>query len=208
MPVRIFFPLARSCTKWSPAAGHLKADQNLDAFAILHKEPQPRRLAPNVPAELEKIISRCLRKDPNAAHSTWSISSWRWRNSSRIPRPASYRLGSTASRRPPAALLFVAILSGVAVLLAAAGAFWWLKRTLPPGAHRLGANHEFRGFRRQPALSPDGRMLTFIRGPDFHTPGQVYVKLLPSGEPVQLTHETHENEPGLFAGWIAHRLYG
>src|SRR5437868_15511123 len=32
-------------------------------------------------------------------------------------------------------------------------------------------------------------MLTFIRGPrTFIGPGQVYVKMLPSGDPVQLTH--------------------
>ena len=39
----------------------------------------------------------------------------------------------------------------------------------------------------QPALSPDGRMVTFVRGPNtFLGPGQVYVKMLPSGDPVQL----------------------
>lgn len=42
-----------------------------------------------------------------------------------------------------------------------------------------------------PALSPDGRMIAFIRGSDmaFPTVGQVYVKLLPNGEPAQLTHD-------------------
>jgi Tol biopolymer transport system component len=41
-----------------------------------------------------------------------------------------------------------------------------------------------------PALSPDGRLLAFIRGSGtFITPGDVYVKMLPSGEPVQLTHD-------------------
>ena len=41
-----------------------------------------------------------------------------------------------------------------------------------------------------PALSPDGKMLAFVRG--YHTflaSGDVYVKLLPRGEPVQLTHQ-------------------
>jgi DNA-binding winged helix-turn-helix (wHTH) protein/Tol biopolymer transport system component len=42
----------------------------------------------------------------------------------------------------------------------------------------------------QPALSPDGRMIAFIRGPEtFVTPGQIYVKMLPDGEPVELTHD-------------------
>jgi DNA-binding winged helix-turn-helix (wHTH) protein/Tol biopolymer transport system component len=41
-----------------------------------------------------------------------------------------------------------------------------------------------------PVFSPDGRLLAFIRGPDtFASPGQVYVELLPSGAPVQLTHD-------------------
>src|SRR5437763_13028494 len=34
--------------------------------AILHKEPPPlAQVAPDVPAELDKIIWRCLRKDPD-----------------------------------------------------------------------------------------------------------------------------------------------
>jgi Tol biopolymer transport system component len=42
-----------------------------------------------------------------------------------------------------------------------------------------------------PALSPDGRMLTFIRGGSTLVgTGQVYLKLLPDGEPVQLTNDT------------------
>lgn len=41
-----------------------------------------------------------------------------------------------------------------------------------------------------PVLSPDGHMLAFIRGPDtFITRGQIYVKFLPDGQPVQLTHD-------------------
>ena len=41
-----------------------------------------------------------------------------------------------------------------------------------------------------PALSPDGRMLAFIRSDNwFLTPDQIYVKLLPNGEPVQITND-------------------
>jgi Tol biopolymer transport system component len=41
-----------------------------------------------------------------------------------------------------------------------------------------------------PSLSRDGRMLAFIRGESsFFGPGQVYVKVLPDGEPVQLTND-------------------
>ena len=44
-----------------------------------------------------------------------------------------------------------------------------------------------------PAVSPDGRMLAFIRGSDpfisAHSADQIYVKMLPKGEPIQLTHD-------------------
>src|SRR5207244_9969052 len=40
-----------------------------------------------------------------------------------------------------------------------------------------------------PSLSPDGKMVTFIRGGEsFLSRGQIYVKLLPNGESRQLTN--------------------
>jgi len=43
----------------------------------------------------------------------------------------------------------------------------------------------------EPAISPDGRMIAFIRSDTggFPFAGEVYTKLLPDGEPVQLTHD-------------------
>jgi len=42
-----------------------------------------------------------------------------------------------------------------------------------------------------PALSPDGRMVASYRSSSwFNTPDQIYVKLLPNGEPVQLTNDS------------------
>jgi DNA-binding winged helix-turn-helix (wHTH) protein len=42
-----------------------------------------------------------------------------------------------------------------------------------------------------PSFSPDGRMVTFKRGEDaFSGPGQIYVKLLPNGEPLRLTNDS------------------
>jgi Tol biopolymer transport system component len=42
-----------------------------------------------------------------------------------------------------------------------------------------------------PAVSPDGHLLAFIRGDGpFLSSGQIWLKLLPDGEPVQLTHST------------------
>ena len=79
----------------------------------------------------------------------------------------------------------------------------------------IGATLAWRTFRRQestpltytpltnfadsavaPALSPDGRMLAFIRGENtFLGPGDLYVKLLPDGEPVA-AHARRLNQDG------------
>jgi len=42
-----------------------------------------------------------------------------------------------------------------------------------------------------PAISPDGRMVAFLRSSNwFFTPDEIYVKMLPNGESVQLTHDS------------------
>jgi len=62
------------------------------------------------------------------------------------------------------------------------------KNTNNPG---LAAAVFFADSAIHPALSPDGRMLAFIRGSQEVVAGHgdVYVKLLPDGESVQLTHD-------------------
>jgi eukaryotic-like serine/threonine-protein kinase len=162
--------------------------------AILHKEPQPPgELAPNVPAELEKIIVRCMRKEPErrAQHAgDIKVVLEELRDDS-----ASGKLSQTsrAVAQPRARSLFrpVAIVSAAVVLLTAGGALWWLQRSRPAPARTEWVQiTNFADSVSQPALSPDGRMLTFIRGArTFITPGEIYVKMLPSGDPVQLTHD-------------------
>ena len=50
-----------------------------------------------------------------------------------------------------------------------------------------------------PSLSPDGRMVTFKRGEDaFFSSGQIYVKMLPNGEPVRLTNDADRKYAPVF----------
>jgi len=97
-----------------------------------------------------------------------------------------------APQMPKAGRKFLLSMAVVAVLLAL-GAFLLVRnRRLTPIAN----DKEwlqltfFTDSAVYPALSPDGRMLAFIRGSDsFMGRGQIYAKLLPSGEPVQLTND-------------------
>ncbi|MBI4473808.1 MAG: PD40 domain-containing protein [Acidobacteria bacterium] len=77
-----------------------------------------------------------------------------------------------------------------ALLLLAAGLWFFDSPDLPvtsPSEYTQITN--FTDSAVAPSLSPDGRMVTFIRGRDaFLSRGQIYVKLLPNGEAVRLTN--------------------
>ncbi len=97
--------------------------------------------------------------------------------------------GATLQKRWP-----VATIGGVlaALLVTASVSFFYRslwRRTIPSRSAWVQITN-FPDSATSPALSPDGRMITFIRGPEtFVTPGQLYVKMLPDGQPVQLTHD-------------------
>ena len=92
--------------------------------------------------------------------------------------------------------LVLIVLSGVTV--------WSLLHRTAPGHGATNKEWEQLTFFRDsvvyPALSQDGRMLAFIRGDNSFLPlgevtslftrGEIYLKLLPGGEPVQLTHDS------------------
>jgi Tol biopolymer transport system component len=85
------------------------------------------------------------------------------------------------------------IVSLVAVAVATGGvlALWRSRPTQRRLAYTQITN--FTDSAVAPALSPDGRMVAFFRSDNwFLTPDQIYVKLLPAGEPVQITHDRRQ----------------
>ncbi len=158
--------------------------------AVVNKEPPPLAgAAPNLPPDFEKIIARCLRKDPD--RRTRHMDDVRLAledlkddsESGKISRPPA---------PPPArrALRFAAIAACALALVAAGLALEHWRKPAAQGRSEWVQITNLPDSVSQPALSADGRMLTFIRGPrTFYTQGQVYVKMLPSGDPVQLTHD-------------------
>ncbi len=96
---------------------------------------------------------------------------------------------------------------GVAVLLAAGLMLFRSWMSAPAGLEYTPLTN-FAESATSPALSPDGRMLAFIRGAStFSGPGQIYVKLLPDGEPVQLTKDDRVKRSPKFSpdgAWIGY----
>jgi len=106
-----------------------------------------------------------------------------------FPRPAP-NAEAVARRRHEGHI--VAGTAALLVMAALALAFVWPIRTAKREVTYIQITN-FIDSAVSPALSPDGRMLTFIRSDNwFLTRDQIYVMLLPDGEPVQLTHDSRQ----------------
>jgi Tol biopolymer transport system component/DNA-binding winged helix-turn-helix (wHTH) protein len=76
------------------------------------------------------------------------------------------------------------------VLAAVAGILFWKSRTALPALREWVQITKYSDSATSPSVSADGRVLTFIRGANtFYGPGDVYIQILPDGEPAALTHD-------------------
>jgi eukaryotic-like serine/threonine-protein kinase len=161
--------------------------------AILDETPPPLSQAnPELPQRLDEIVSKALEKDrglryQSAAEIRSDLQRLKRDSESGVAFPKT-----VVTRRPRR--LKAGVVTGAAVVLAVALTTVMLFRTSGRGGSASMKWEQLTFFTDSavyPALSPDGRMLAFIRGNDsFLGPGQIYVKLLPSGDPVQLTHDS------------------
>ena len=154
--------------------------------ALIHRPAAP--LPEGLPLSLRMIVEKALEKDPAERYQSMRDMVVDLRRVARqsAELPAADR-GSGRSRRAPWLAAAVAF-----VVLAAASALFLFRSRQPaePASREYTQLTNFADSATSPALSPDGRMLAFIRGVSTLTgPGQVYVKLLPDGEPVQLTND-------------------
>jgi len=103
-------------------------------------------------------------------------------------RPELATEGSMRLRRSSPIVAAIAVV--VLAMLALGAGLWWRSQRRLPDRSQWVQLTKFPDSVTQPALSPDGRMVAFIRGySTFVGPGQIYVKILPDGQPVQLTHD-------------------
>jgi Tol biopolymer transport system component len=172
--------------------------------AVLTKEPEPlARYAEETPAELQSNVTKALAKNPDARYQNvkdlWlELKNLKQSVETAAPlKQAGLSLAeNTVARKASRRTLLVGAVSAIGVIVLTAGAYW---RFAPPVVRDDSAGQtsvqytqltNFADSATSPALSPDGRMLTFIRGEStFFGRGQIYVKLLPEGEPVQLTND-------------------
>ena len=177
--------------------------------SILNREPvAPVRLNPDLPAKVEEIIHRALEKDRDLRYQHASdmraelqrlkrdsSSSRIQASSSRqavqpVPEPQPAPTATPPHSKRPFYIVSSALLLFVAVI---GGLFLWNRshQGVPGAGKEWQQLTFFTDSAVYPTLSPDGRMLAFIRGDNsFFGAGQVYVKFLPDGQPVQLTRDS------------------
>lgn len=162
--------------------------------SILSDSPKPvSATRVGVPRDLEKIIARCLRKDPNAR--------WQGMADLRIALSDSLSdletgdhdqgLAPTHVARPRSALWWRSIVVGVvlSLLLVAAliGLRSFLVKPQPEGALRTVPLTSYPGNETQPAFSPDGKQIAFVWDGEAAEKRHIYVKLTDLGSPLRLT---------------------
>jgi eukaryotic-like serine/threonine-protein kinase len=159
--------------------------------SILHREPaRLARLNPDCPVALELVVSKALEKDREVRYQ--SAAELRV-DLKRIKRDSESGVKIPVETPPPARrkpLLWIGI--AALALLAITAAFYFASPRKPEpvsSAEWIPLTH-FSDAVVQPAVSRDGRLLSYIRGQDiFFGLGQIYVQVLPDGEPVALTKD-------------------
>ena len=144
--------------------------------AVINQEPKrPSEISPRIPRELERIIVRCLRKDPAR----------RFQHMDDVAvELEEVRVESTtdvATAPPPVARWSLPIVgAGLLALLTVAGWVFWAARdrSIPPAAMRHEQLTSFPGDEGSPTLSPDGTHVAFVWNGENRNNRGIYVKQL------------------------------
>ncbi len=162
---------------------------------ILEKSPlPPSRINLELPPALESVILKLLEKDRELRyHSAADLRAdlKRLKRDSESSKTAAAAYESTNTRK--GAIWPWSIAAVAALVVVSLTIFWsrWKSETAPVAAGEWVQLTDFSGKTHLPALSPDGKMLAYVLAPstDAGWPaGDIYLRILPNGEPVQLTH--------------------
>jgi Tol biopolymer transport system component len=161
--------------------------------AILSRDPAPLLEAhPGLSPAVERIVQRCLEKNPNERFHSVRDVAFAFEAISDLPSsPASGASGFSEMHLAFWRRRSIRVLAVAAVVLCLGAALLYHRTsTGPHGTQEWEQLTSFADSVTAPALSPDGRMLAFVRSAHtFIAHGDVYVKMLPHGEPVQLTKD-------------------
>lgn len=154
--------------------------------AVVERDPPPLPEAVRgLPVELERVVSRCLRKDP--AKRSQNIADVKLALEELREESATAKAATVARARRP--WLWPAI-AGVAIIAAAASAWILTRRRAAdagpaiPEMVRLSPDdgHSY----TQPAISADGKLVAYVS--DRSGKYEIWLQQVGGGQPIQVTH--------------------
>ena len=155
--------------------------------AVLRDEPKPvRAIAPGVPPDLEKIINRCLRKDPERRFQHMADVKVMLRDLME-DSSVEQQLSVPPPKRRSRAILWIA---GALALVVIAVAAAWLAgggKAGPEAPLAVVPFTTYPGRQIMPAFSPDGNQVAFVWDGEDRQNFDIYVKLIGPGRPLRLT---------------------
>ena len=157
--------------------------------AILRENTRaPSELATAIPSDLDRIVLRCLRKDPACRFQSMSdlkisLEDLKGESASGMFRP------ETASRKPLVKHMRLLLTAALVLLLALMGLTLWRMResATPTAPFQPVPLTSFAGREVSPSFSPDGNQVGFSWNGDMQDNYDIYVKLIGFGPPVRLT---------------------
>ena len=171
--------------------------------AILEREPDWSALSGTTPANIRRLLARCLTKDPKRRLRDIGDARIEIDESSE----AAAAGGATVSPRSRAPVIW--LLAPVAIVaIVASGAAGWLaytRRPVPPPIVRLQRITDFIGLEGAPAISPDGKTVAFVA--PVGGIRQVWVRLLAGGSPLQITTDPVDHDQPRWAPDSSSLLY-
>jgi serine/threonine protein kinase/Tol biopolymer transport system component len=165
--------------------------------AILTREPPPIGDIRDVPLDLAKIVSRCLRKDPARRFQVMTdvkiaLDDLRedFGKGTLLPVPGNVQ----NARR---FRLILGLLATVLIAACAAGIFMWGNRPqTPPGPGRFVRLTSDSGLTTDPAISPDGKLVAYASDRSGRGDMDIWVQQTTGGPPIRLTtNEANERQP-------------
>ncbi|HUQ90979.1 MAG TPA: protein kinase, partial [Bryobacteraceae bacterium] len=168
--------------------------------AITRDDPKPiSEVVEGTPRELDRIVSRCLRKDPERRFQTAAdlkVALQETKEESESGKAAAVAAPGSPRRHISKPVIAITAL----VVTAFATAVWLLNRTAPRPAGGLVITRVTSdpGLTTNPAISPDGKLIAYAsdRGGDNL---DIWVQQVAGGQPIQLTSNPSDDRHPSFS---------
>ncbi len=178
------------------------------ASAILTHEPPPLARYMDAPAELQRIVRKCLRKDREQRYQSTrdlSIDLHNLRRDSESGAAVIAPDKSATQSRSDVHRLAIPVLAVAVLALSGLGVYLLMERArsrvIPPArstSHTIATQlTNYGGTETSAALSPDGRSFVFV-SQHGGTP-DIWLRQIAGGEPVRLTNDTAEETDLIYA---------